>query len=231
MSATHVMHLAVWSTATLLSYAVARRAHARWHRWWASPLLVAPALLVLAMLAFRVPYAEYAAGAGWLVTMLGPATVAFAIPIYEQRALVRRHWRVLLAGGLAGSITAMVTSWWLATLLHVDGPLRLSLVPRSTSTPFAMAVSARIGGVPELTAVFVVVTGVLGAVLGEWLLAKLPVRSTVARGALLGAGAHAVGTTKAYEMGQVEGTVAALVMVTVGLMNVLGAPLVAALVR
>jgi predicted murein hydrolase (TIGR00659 family) len=217
--------------ATLLSYVIARRTYARWPRWWATPLVVAPALLAALMLAVRVPYGEYASGAGWLVTMLGPATVAFAIPIYEQRALVRRYWLVLLVGGLAGSITAVVSSWALATLMHVGGAMRLSLVPRSTSTPFAMAVSARIGGVPELTAVFVVVTGVLGAVLGERLLAHLPVRSALARGASLGAGAHAVGTVKAYEMGHTEGTVSALVMITVGLMNVLAAPLLARLLR
>ena len=231
MSAVQVAHVALWSTATLLSYWVARRIHAKWRRWWATPLLIAPALLVVAMLAFRVPYGDYAAGAGWLVTMLGPATVAFAIPIYEQRALVRRHWLVLLVGGLAGSVTAVVSSWALATLLQVDGLLRLSLVPRSTSTPFAMAVSARIGGVPELTAIFVVVTGVLGALMGEWLLARLPVRSRLARGALLGAGAHAMGTAKAYEIGHTEGTVAALVMVTVGLLNVMSAPLLARVLR
>jgi predicted murein hydrolase (TIGR00659 family) len=227
----HALHVALWSTATVLSYALARRVHARWRRWWAAPLVVAPALLGLLMMVLQVPYGDYAAGAGWLVTLVGPATVAFAIPIYEQRSLVRRYWPVLLLGGLAGSTTAVVSSWGLATLLRVEGPLRLSLVPRSTSTPFAMAVSERIGGVPQLTAVFVVVTGVLGAVLGEWLLARLPIRSTMARGALLGAGAHAVGTARAYELGQTEGTVAALVMVTIGLMNVLGAPLLARVLR
>jgi predicted murein hydrolase (TIGR00659 family) len=224
-------HVAIWSTATVAAYLVARWLYSKWRRPWVPPLVVAPLLLALAMFAFGVPYRDYASGAGWLVGMLGPATVAFAVPIYEQRALIRREWRVLLAGGVAGSATAVATSWGLATLLEVHGAARLSLLPRSTSTPFAMEVSARIGGVPELTAVFVVVTGVLGALVGEVLLARLPLRSTLARGALLGAGAHAVGTAKANELGQTEGAVSALVMVLVGLLNVASAPLLARLLR
>jgi predicted murein hydrolase (TIGR00659 family) len=231
MTPAAIARVVLWTAATVGAYRLARWIAARWRIRWAPPLIVAPALLAVALLGAGVPYREYASGAGWLVTMLGPATVAFAIPIYEQRALIQRHWAALLVGGVAGSLTSMTTSWWLATALHVDGPLRTSLVPRSTSTPFAMEVSARIGGIPELTAIFVVVTGVLGATLGELLLARLPLRSPVARGALMGGGAHAVGTAKAYEIGKTEGAVSALVMVLVGVLNVAGAPIVAWVLR
>lgn len=153
--------------------------------------------------------------------------MSFAIPIYEQRALIRRHWPVLGIAVLAGSTTAMLSAWVLATILGLGPTLRLSLLPRSMSTPFAMAVSGDIGGVPDLTAVFVVLTGILGAALGEFMLARFPIRSALARGALLGMGAHGAGTAKAQEIGPQEGSVAGLVMMLVGLFNVLVAPLLA----
>jgi len=165
------------------------------------------------------------------VLLLGPATVAFAVPIYEQRALIRRHWRVLLLGMGAGSATALLTSWALATLLGLDGALRLSLLPRSISTPFAMEVSGDIGGLPELTAVFVVLTGVLGTVVGDLMLTRVRLASALARGALFGVGAHAAGTARAHQVGPTEGAVAGLVMVLTGLLNVLAVPLLAWLLR
>lgn len=215
-----------WSTLTIAFYLLAKRLYRRWPRWWAMPLALTPALLIVVALALHATYAQYMQGAGWLLTLLGPATVAFAVPIYEQRALIRREWPVLGLGMVAGTVTAVATSWLLATLLGLHGTLRLSLLPRSISTPFAMQVSHDIGGVPSLTAVFVVMTGVLGAVLGEVLLTWLPVRSTLARGALFAIGAHGAGTARAHQMGREEGSIAGLLMVLVGLLNVLVATLI-----
>ncbi|MDU0954534.1 MAG: LrgB family protein, partial [Bradyrhizobium sp.] len=212
--------------ATILLYLLAKRVHRRWPRWWLMPLAVAPALLMIAALALNVSYRDYIRGTHWLVALLGPATVAFAVPIYEQRALIRRRWPLLLAGMVAGSLTAVATSWALAYVLGIDGELRLSLLPRSMSTPFAMEVSGEIGGIPDLTAVFVVLTGIIGAAVGDIVLARLPLRSTLAKGALFGVGAHGAGTARAHQIGREEGAIAGLVMVLVGLMNVALAPLI-----
>ncbi len=222
---------AIWSAATIALYLVAKRVNRRWPRWWTTPLALTPLLLMAVVVGCRESYGNYIAGTHWMVAMLGPATVAFAIPIYEQRALIRRHWPALLAGVLAGSAAAMVSAWVFASLLGLGGGLRLSLLPRSISTPFAMTVSSDIGGAPDLTAVFVVFTGVLGASLGEAMLRFLPLRSALARGALLGMGAHGAGVAKAREVGGEEGSVAGLVMVLVGLVNVFAAPLLAMFMR
>lgn len=216
-----------WSAATIGFYLIAKRIYRTWPHWWLSPLAIAPALLIVAALSLHASYASYISGTHWLIALLGPATVAFAIPIYQQRALIRRHWPELAIGMIAGSSTAMFTAWLLASALGLDGSLRLSLLPRSMSTPFAMAVSGDIGGIPDLTALFVILTGIMGAALGEILLARLPLRSSLARGALLGMGAQGAGTAKAHEIGRAEGSVAGLVMVLVGLCNVLVAPLLA----
>ncbi|WP_315753693.1 MULTISPECIES: LrgB family protein [unclassified Bradyrhizobium] len=226
-----LIQAAVWSLATILLYLLAKRMHRRWPRWWLMPLAVAPALLMVAALALNVSYRDYIRGTHWLVALLGPATVAFAVPIYEQRALIRRRWPLLLAGMVAGSLTALATSWALAYVLGIDGELRLSLLPRSMSTPFAMEVSGEIGGIPDLTAVFVVLTGIIGAAVGDVVLARLPLRSTLARGALFGVGAHGAGTARAHQIGREEGAIAGLVMVLVGLMNVALAPLIIQFMR
>ncbi|MGJ4901600.1 LrgB family protein [Bradyrhizobium sp. HKCCYLS2058] len=226
-----LIQAAVWSLATILLYLLAKRVHRRWPRWWLMPLAVAPALLMIAALALNVSYRDYIRGTHWLVALLGPATVAFAVPIYEQRALIRRRWPLLLAGMVAGSLTAVATSWGLAYVLGIDGELRLSLLPRSISTPFAMEVSGEIGGIPDLTAVFVVLTGIIGAAVGDVVLTRLPLRSTLAKGALFGVGAHGAGTARAHQIGREEGAVAGLVMVLVGLMNVALAPLIIQFMR
>ncbi|WP_139373770.1 LrgB family protein [Enhydrobacter aerosaccus] len=214
-----------WSTATIALYLAARAVYRRWPRWWLMPLAIAPLGLILTALALHTSYRDYSRGTHWLVSLLGPATVAFAVPIYQRRALIRRHWRVLATGMVLGSATSMLTAWGLARLLGLSDTLTLSLLPRSMSTPFAMTVSSEIGGAPDLTAVFVIVTGVVGAAIGDVLLLRFPIRSSLALGALLGVAAHGAGTAKAHEIGQEEGAVAGLVMVLVGLFNVLLVPL------
>jgi len=221
----------LWSVVTIGFYWVAKRVYRKWPRWWLMPLAVTPILVATVVLSLHATYHDYIRGTKWLVLLLGPATVAFAIPIYEQRALIRRHWPVLLIGMIAGSVTAVASSWALARLVGLDHTLLLSLLPRSISTPFAMEVSGDIGGVPDLTAVFVVVTGIAGAVIGDMILARVPLRSALARGALFGVGAHGAGTARAHQIGETEGAVAGLVMILVGLLNVLAAPLVAHLLQ
>ncbi|MCB4768118.1 LrgB family protein [Ancylobacter sp. Lp-2] len=225
------LRILLWSAVTVGFYWGAKQIYRRWPRWWLSPLLVTPVLIAAVVLALHASYRDYIGGTHWLVLLLGPATVAFAIPIYEQRGLIRRHWPVLLIGMLVGSGTSVLTSWALATLAGLDGALRLSLLPRSISTPFAMEVSGDIGGIPDLTAVFVVITGIAGAAMGDIILARVPIASALARGALFGVGAHGAGTARAAQIGETEGAVAGLVMVLVGLLNVLAAPLVAQLLR
>ncbi|MBG0789866.1 MAG: LrgB family protein [Desulfovibrionaceae bacterium] len=218
-----------WSVMTIGLYLVVKRVYRRWGRWWQMPLALTPLLVIGVVLALHVPYRDYYNSTGWLIVLLGPATVAFAVPIYEQRGLIRRYWPMLGAGMLAGTATAIVTSWAFASLLGIDGSLRLSLLPRSISTPFAMNMARDIGGTADMTAVFVVITGVLGSILGEFMVTLLPLRSALSRGAMLGVAAHAAGTAKAHELGTEEGSVAGLLMILVGMLNVFGATIFAAL--
>ncbi|MGE4267281.1 MAG: LrgB family protein [Deferribacterales bacterium] len=227
----YIVHIIFWSALTIALYHAGKLVNRRFHAWWSSPLMTAPILLIIVVLVFRVPYREYISSTHWMLAMLAPATVAFAIPIYEQRELIRKHWLILMGGVLVGSVTAMLSSWFLADMFGLSDQLRISLLPRSLSTPFALIVSGEIGGVPGLTAVFVIITGLFGATIGEILLKSLPLRSTIAKGSLFGMGAHAVGTAKAHQIDSEVGAISGLTMVLVGAVNVLAAPLVEALLR
>ncbi|WP_153784897.1 LrgB family protein [Pseudomonas sp. EMN2] len=214
-----------WLALTLAAYVGSRWLYRRSGRYLLSPLILVPTLLLAVAVPLHTAYAEYARNTHWLMGVLGPVTVAFAVPIWQQRALLARHWPALLVGMLAGSVASIGSSWGLAHLLALDESVSLSLLPRSITTPFAMPVAQDLGGVPELTAVFVMFTGVLGAVFGGVLLRWLPLRTPLARGALFGVGAHGAGVSRAQEVGREEGSVAGLVMVLTGLLNLFAAPL------
>lgn len=213
-----------WLALTVLLYAGMRGLHRRYPKPWLSPLIVVPAILIAILLLAQVPYAAYNAQSHWLSAMLGPATVAFAVPIFEYRRVIRRHWFPLVIGVLVGMTTAVFSTLWLSQILGLPELLSRSLSVRSISTPFAIAAAPAMGGQAELAAVFVVITGLVGMVLGEWLLSWLPVRSSVARGALFGAGAHAVGTVTAHRRDTEEGVISSLTMIIAGILIVLLAP-------
>lgn len=218
-----------WLALTVLLYVAMRGIHHRFPRAWLSPLIVVPAVLIAILLLAHVPYAAYNAQSHWLSAMLGPATVAFAVPIFEFRQTIRRHWFPLVVGVIVGMSVAVFSTVWLSRLLGLPELLERSLTVRSISTPFAIAAAPSMGGQAELAAVFVVITGLVGMVLGEWLLSWLPVRSKLAKGALFGAGAHAVGTVTAHRRDTEEGVISSLTMIIAGILMVLLAPWITAL--
>lgn len=219
-----------WLALTVLLYAALRHLHGRFPRVWLSPIIAVPAILIAILLLARVPYAAYNAQSHWLSAMLGPATVAFAVPIFEYRSAIRRHWFPLVVGVIVGMSVAVLSTVWFCRLLGLPELLERSLSVRSISTPFAIAAAPAMGGQAELAAVFVVITGLIGMVLGEWLLSWLPVRSKLAKGALFGAGAHAVGTATAHRRDTEEGVISSLTMIIAGILMVLLAPWLAAFV-
>ena len=216
-----------WLAATLAAYVLSRIAHHYLRAWWTSPLLLTCVLCLGLTVALHTGYREYMRGGQWLLLLLGPATVAFAVPIYEHRALIRRHWPTLAAGVGFGCLLAFGGSWLLSGLLGLPSGMRLSVLPRSFTTPFAMDFAKQVGGAPDLAAVCVIATGVLGASLGGMLLKVLPLRSALARGAMLGMGAHGAGVARALEEGEEEGAIAGLVMILAGVTCALVGPAIA----
>lgn len=216
----------LWLVLTLLSYLVSRWLYKRKRYYILSPLLFVPIVLFAFAVPLHATYKEYSQDTHWLVLMLGPTTVAFAIPIWKQRKLIIQHWFCLSIGMFVGSSLSIISSFGLAHLLSLDDRVTMSLVPRTITTPFAMPVAESLGGIPDLAAVFVLITGISGALLGGILLKWLPLKTTLARGAIFGVGAHGCGVSRANELGVGEGSVAGLAMVLMGLINLLAAPLV-----
>ncbi|WP_159995868.1 LrgB family protein [Roseomonas sp. 18066] len=220
---------AVWSAVTLGLYFGFRRLHQRFRAWWSNPLLATWLGCMAIVLGSGSDYRHYLSGTGWLAMLLGPATVAFALPVYEQRHVIRRHWKVLLIGVVTGSLLSVGVSWGLAVLLHLSPELRASLLPRSITTPLAMSIAGKTGGIPGLTATFTAITGLFGAACGGLMGRLLRLQSGFARGALYGMGAHGAGVARAYQVGREEGSIASTVMVVAGVLNVAVASLLVAL--
>ncbi|EKN3850090.1 LrgB family protein [Yersinia enterocolitica] len=211
--------------ATLALYFANKKLYRRRRSLLLMPLVLTPMVLVLLLVVTHISYQNYIGETHWLLWLLGPATIAFAVPVYENLSIIRRHWLSLTAGVITAITVAVVSSVWLAKLLTLSEEVQRSLAVRSITTPFALEAAKQLGGQPDLVALFVVITGVFGMAVGDLLFLRLSVRSGLAKGAGLGASSHGAGTAKAYEMGQQEGVVSSLVMMLAGIITVIGAPL------
>ncbi|MBV4368472.1 LrgB family protein [Erwinia sp. BNK-24-b] len=212
--------------ATLLIYFLNKRLYRRWHKLLLMPLVMTPMVLVALLLLTRISWQNYIGESHWLLWLLGPATLAFAVPVYENMAIIRRHWLSLSAGVITATLVAVCSSVWLARLLTLPEAIQRSLAVRSITTPFALAAAKQLGGQPDLVALFVVITGVFGMAVGDLLFIRLAVKQGLAKGAGFGAASHGAGTARAYEIGQEEGVVASLVMMLSGIVTVVVAPLI-----
>jgi putative effector of murein hydrolase len=209
---------------TIALYFAIKPFYRRNPRIWLSPAIVVPVLSIAVLLMADIPYAAYVADTRWMVWLLGPATIAFAVPIYEHRGIVRRHWLALAFGVVAGVLVAMISARLLAEAFHFSNEVSRSLMARSVSTPFAVAVVSHTGGSADLVSLFTVMTGLVGMMVGDTVLALLRLRSPVAQGASLGAAAHGFGTARARQRHTEEGVVASLTMVLAGVLMVIAGP-------
>ena len=200
-------------TITLLAYLLAMALHRRCRMHpLTNPVLIAAALLVTLLLRTDTPYPTYFAGAQFVHFLLGPATVALAIPLYAQLGKVRAmRWPVLLGLGV-GSVCAVASAMGIARALGASVPTQLSLAPKSVTTPIAMAVAERIGGIASLAAVLVIVTGIVGAVVAPALFRWLRITDHAIQGFALGIVAHGIGTARAFAISEQAGAFAALAM-------------------
>ena len=213
--------------ATLVSYVLSKRLYRRFGHWWLSPMVLTPAILLGLVVIFAIPLPTYFEYNHYLSMLLAPATIAFALPIYRERHLIRRYPLTLSLGVLTGLLAGLVSSWLLTRMIYLPPELSHSLLVRSVSTPFALEATREFGGVPDLTAVLVLMTGVLGMLLCGPVFRLAKISSPLAKGAALGASAHGVGAAKAAEYGREEGVVASLTMIFTGIAMVIGAPLFA----
>lgn len=190
----------------------------------ANPVAISIALIGAVLALSGMSYERYFAGAQFVHFLLGPATVALAVPLVRQLPRLRRHWLPLGVALLAGCVCAIVSVVVVAVLLGATPELVATLAPKSVTSPIAMAVSERLGGIPALTAALVIGTGIFGAIVGPYVFTLLRVRSDAARGFALGLAAHGVGTARAFQLNAEMGAFAGLAMGLNGALTALIAP-------
>jgi len=217
----------LWLAATLAAYTVADWLSARAGRHpLANPVVIATAVLALLLAVTGTDYATYFEGAQFVHFLLGPATVALAVPLWRNLRAVRAALLPLTAALLAGSATAVASAVLIAWAVGAPPTILASLAPKSVTTPIAMGLAETLGGIPTLTAVLVIATGILGAMTVTPLMNALGIRDWAARGFAVGLTSHGIGTARAFQVNEVAGTFAGIGM---GLNGAMTALLVSAL--
>ena len=209
LSASPLLHLTLTLAAYQLGLTIYRRLNGN---PLCNPVLIAVVCLVALLWVSGTTYERYFAGAQFVHFLLGPATVALALPLYRQFAQVRRSVVALSVSIVAGSMTAILSAMAIAWLLGATRNTLISLAPKSVTAPVAMGITEKLGGLPSLTAVLVILTGIIGAMLGPMLMNAMGMRDWAARGVAMGTASHGIGTARALQINQVAGAFSGLAM-------------------
>ena len=222
----------LWLTLTLAAYVAADALSAKLKRHpAANPVVFSAAAIIAVLLASGTNFKTYFDGAQFVHFLLGPATVALAVPLYANFAAVRRALLPMLAALLAGALTAVISAVAIAWALDASPETLISIAPKSVTAPIAMGISEELGGLPTLTAVLVVLTGVTGAMTVTPLMNALRIRDFAARGFAVGVASHGIGTARAFQVSELAGTFAGIAMGLNAFLTAILMPLLVSLVR
>ena len=188
-----------------------------------NPLLIAIVLVMLLLRGLDIDYAAYNQSARLVSSLLTPSTVCLAVPLYEQLQLLKRHKAAILTGVISGVLTSLVCVLVLAMLFGLDHAAYVTLLPKSITTAIGMGVSEQLGGHVSITVAVIIITGVIGNMIAESVCRAFHITDPIARGVAIGTASHAIGTTKAMELGEVEGAMSSLSIVVAGVLTVAGA--------
>ncbi len=211
------------ATISLLAYMFGAWLKKKFHSGLFNPLLISIAVTIVILLAAHVDYDTYNLGAKYISWFLTPATVCLAIPLYEQLTLLKKNLAAVAAGIVSGVLTSLVTVLLLALLFGLNQQEFVTFLPKSITTAIGMSVSEELGGYVNITVLVIVVTGVLGNILAEPVLKLFRIQEPIAKGLALGSSAHAIGTAKAMELGEIEGAMSSLSIAVAGILTVFGA--------
>jgi len=185
-----------------------------------NPLLVSVILVIAFLLLFKIDYENYNHSAKYLSYLLTPATVSLAIPLYEKLDLLKKHFGAIIIGILSGVLTSLVSIWGMSVLFGLSHSEYVTLLPKSITTAIGIGVSEELGGYVSITATSIIITGILGNIIGEFICKCFRINNAISKGLALGTSSHAIGTSKAMELGEVEGAMSSLSIVVAGLLTV-----------
>lgn len=186
-----------------------------------NPLIIAIVLIIGVLLVFKIPYDSYNNGGEIINMFLAPATACLAVSIYTKLSILKKYWLPIIVGCIAGSLASMASVYGMCRLFRLDQSLTMSMLPKSVTTPIAVSVTQAHGGVVPVTVVAVIFTGILGSIAAPLFIRIFKVSDSVAAGLAIGACSHAVGTSKAIEIGEVEGAMSGLAIGICGVVTVL----------
>lgn len=195
----------------------------KYHSALFNPLLLSVAATIVLLVLFRIDYDTYYEGAKYLSYLLTPATVCLAIPMYEQLELLKKNLKAVMVGILSGVLMSLGCILVMAIVFGLNHETYVTLLPKSITTAIGMGVSEELGGYVTITVATIVITGVLGNIIGEGLCKLFHIEEPIAKGVALGTASHAIGTARAMEMGEIEGAMASLSIAVAGLLTVAGA--------
>ena len=188
-----------------------------------NPLLISVAVTILILIAFHIDYATYYEGAKYFSYLLTPAPVCLAIPMYEQLELLKKNMKAVMAGIVSGVLMSLGCIFIMAVFFKLNHQTYVTLLPKSITTAIGMGVSEELGGYVTITVAVIVITGILGNIIGETVCKIFRIEEPIAKGVALGTASHAIGTARAMEMGQIEGAMSSLSIAVAGLLTVAGA--------
>lgn len=194
-----------------------------------NPLLIAILLSIAFVLFFRIDYADFNASAKYLSYLLTPATVCLAIPLYQQIHLLKEHPAAILCGILSGVLTSLLCVWLLSLAFGLDHSQYVTLLPKSITTAIGMGISEEFGGNVSISVAVIIMTGLMGNMCAEGICKLFRIKSPIARGIAIGTAAHAMGTARALELGEIEGAMSSLSVVIAGIGTMVGASIFAGL--
>ncbi|GHU59616.1 LrgB family protein [Clostridia bacterium] len=194
-----------------------------------NPLLLSVIFVIILLTALKIEYAEYYESAKYISYLLTPSTICLAVPLYENITLLKKDGRAITAGIIAGTLTSLVSIFVLSKLLALKSEQYVTLLPKSVTTAIGASVSEELGGLTAITTAAIIITGIAGSLMSDTLCRLLKITEPVAKGLALGTSSHAVGTAKAFELGEAEGAISSLSVVAAGVITVILAPLFARL--
>ena len=206
---------------SIVTYEIGALIKKKWNVAIFNPLLISIALIMIFLLVFDVEYETYEYGAKYLSYFLTPATVALAVPLYEQLEPLKKNWKAIMAGILAGALTSAVCVLVMSILFRLTHEQYVTLLPKSITTAIEMGLSEELGGIVAITVAVIVVTGIVGNMFAEGICRLFRITDPVAKGIGIGSASHAMGTAKAMEMGEIEGAMSSLSIAVSGLLTVI----------
>lgn len=205
---------------SIVTYEIGALIKRKWNVAIFNPLLISIALIIVFLILFDVDYDTYEFGAKYLSYFLTPATVALAVPLYEQIEPLKHNWKAIIAGILSGALTSALCVLILSVIMGLDHKQYVTLLPKSITTAIGMGLSEELGGIVTITVAVIVVTGVIGNMFAEQICKIFHIVDPVAKGIAIGSSSHAMGTSKAMEMGEIEGAMSSLSIAVSGLLTV-----------